>query len=240
MTTQPPLKALFGRGPVYQSIPTYGAGSDVIAYSRAIGADAAIVLLVDATPQRLRAALDAFPGRVWVWAGPHSWRPDTWRGTLATVRELMRRHPVVGYIADVEDAPRWAAASVGEREALVDELEADARAGRSVGLTTLPLLRGGHPIVAQLSRAPSIWMVPQLYHLSAQSIRALLDEWQSRFGYERVIPAVYMSGRDSTELRAYLNAFAQRARGALYWHAMPAPTLTSPVGRVLASWTVSR
>lgn len=211
-----PRKAFYHR-------PTLTYPGSYVAWSRSLGCDSVIInghapaasIATLVTEARTAPAL-----KVFVWAGPQYWRPDTWAATLTLLQGQVTTHRMDGLIADVEDwtSPRndfrpWQQATTAEKQQLVQRL-ASAAETTSVGFTSFP----AHAMVEQVARSSRrIWGSPQLYGLRTTTIAQLQQQrvrWAGLFSQITVSLAAW--DRDAAEQTTYLRNWANEA-GALFW-----------------------
>lgn len=214
-----PIKGFFERGHNYYR--DYPEGS--LGFAHAIRCDSIVLLERVFTVEKLQRA-HAMGLKCWVWAGPDSWRPNTWRETRARLKALCQAHPLLlGYVADAETwrpnpdpAPEWADAPQSEVEAMADAFNEDSQS-LSVIFTSFPSW-ARKAIIAQ--RARHVSGAPQLYGLRENTPPARLlafgETWRRLFGggYCAVLAAW---DRTAPQQRAYLDGM-RSLRNVLFWH----------------------
>ena len=223
---------LLPRKTFFERMPSAYAPGTSIDFGRAIGADS-LILNVGLTGALERAELATRAGwSIWWWAGPDAWKPDAWRETRSRMLERIAGGHGFGYVVDAETAREWSGRTP-EVYALASALDADTRAGLSVGFTSFP----SWPYWREIAhRARGVWGCPQLYGIVTPGTPAELLErgapWAREFG-GGYVPALAAWGRDERAQRAYLAGM--RTPAGIFWHGLPAPR-----GGVLAAlrdWT---
>lgn len=222
-----PRKSFFERmpssyrptGPV-ELLPAWRRFSDSLGFAAAMGADS-LILHCELTGAEERAELAVRNGvPVWWWAGPDSWKPQTWRATRARCLSLIARGLGLGYVPDAETAPEWSGRTV-EVDDFAAALDADTRAGLSVIFTSHP----HWPYWRRIAhRARLVAACPQLYGIVNPGTPAELLErgepWRREFG-GGYVPALAMWARSEAEQRAYLEGM-RSVPAAIFWHGIPA------------------
>lgn len=128
-------------------------------------------------------------GPIWLFLGPSSWEPSTWRASLADLLSRVDSLGAVGIVANPEAG--WQGSSAEERAAFGAALRDAARVTR-VGVVTV----GGWPARREVSRAAgdAVWWSMELYARGVPPERfgAELERW-AREGVaprSRIVPAI--------------------------------------------------
>lgn len=221
-----PKKAFYERG------SAFFPGGDAIAYSRGLGFDSIFLDLALATDRHIQAALDAGL-RVWIYAGPGDWQPDTWRRTAAAIDAKLERfahHPrMMGVKVDEEDIDRpreekWLSGNfLAEHIALEAWMNGQAAMGRSVGYTSYPGFLYWRRVARNVRRA---WGSPQLYGYrdpaTPEELKARGIEWKEAFG-GGYVPSLAVGwyyadpslSRDAAEQAEYMRIVG--TTGGIFW-----------------------
>lgn len=161
-----------GKGAFIHANTRLYPASDPIGWARAVGLSW-VLLHVSAAPELLRAALRAGL-RVWWWAGPPAFTPETWRHTISSMARRIRNEGGEGGVVDKETADEWAG-QLTEVQALAAAVES---APGTWGLTSFPA--AGHLDTL----APSFdFLLMQLYGrgLQGEELHAFLERWGDRW-----------------------------------------------------------
>lgn len=190
--------------------------------------------------EQARAAR-ALGGEVWLYTGPTSWEPDTWRDGLASILAQRRALGATGIIADAEGG--WPDVTRERAESEARELGAAlgaAAADTRVGFTSYPNWGPLESFAATCG--PMVWCSPQIYGRTSNTAEAFASwwaRWVGLFGTARCIPSI--AGWNASDdhrtpegFRAYLERLP-RAPGAIAWTA--AGGVPAHIAAALSTWS---